>query len=386
MKIAYLFFSFTRLAGTERILIDKMNYFADNMGYDVTVITYEQGEHPFVFPLSDKVHRKELNTRFFTLYRFNVVKRLWLTLKMRKLFYKRYNQVIAEINPDILICTTYRDFEIKAVANCPSSAIKIVESHTTKSDVLLIGNERIKDSRIQWLIAKFREFFMMKNIARFDCLVALTQSDADAWSKIVTSISIPNMVTSYPESILPRPCNKRAISVGRLSVMKGYDMLIDIWSNVHRVFPDWKLYIYGEGAERDNLVSMIRSHDLTGFVEICDATSDIYPMYLNSDIFLMSSRFEGFGLVLIEAMSCGLPCISFNCPNGPSSIIYEGENGYLIPMFDKKLYADRLCDLIGKEELRSLMSNAARETSAQYKPESIMRRWDDFFRKMLDKK
>lgn len=379
MKITYLFFSFTRLAGTERILIDKMNYFADHMGHDVTVITYEQGAHPFVFPLSDKVHRKELDTRFFTLYRYNAVKRLWLTFKMRKLFYKRFNQVISEINPDVVICTTYRDFEIKAVAKCHTNAKKIVESHVNKENVLLIGNEKIKDNRFLRAVSRFREYFMMKNISQFDCLVALTPQDADDWNPVVKSIVIPNIITCYPQEIKRKDCNKRVISVGRLSPMKGFDIMIDIWVEVVKQYPDWKLFIFGDGGERPKLEEQIRHDGLDKNVFIQSAVSDIYAEYLDSDLFLMTSHFEGFGLVLIEAMSCGLPCIAFDCPNGPSAIIDDGKNGFLVPMYDKQLYLDRVISLIKDCGLRKTIGETARNTASKYRPEHLMNQWEKCF-------
>lgn len=381
MKIVYLFFSFTRLAGTERILIDKMNYLAEQLGHDVTVITYEQGSHPFVYPLSEKVHHVELNTRFFTLYKYNLIRRAWLTYKMRKIFYSRFNQVVSEIKPDVVICTTYRDYEIKAVADCSKSAMRLVESHVSKDNMLLIGNERIKHSLIQKLIAFFRKKKIFKDIARCDYLIALTESDAQAWSCLIESVVIPNMVTSYPEIHLPRKCSRRAISVGRLAEGKGYDMLIDIWEEVNKVHDDWSLHIYGEGGEYEKLKHKINDKHLENSIFLEGATNDVYSKYLESDLYLMSSRYEGFGLVLVEAMSCGLPCIAFNCPCGPSDIIQEGRNGYVVPMFDKMKYVNCINILIEQEQLRNEMSRCARNSSLNYLPSVIMEKWEKFFHK-----
>lgn len=386
MKLLYLFFSFTSRAGTERILIDKMNYLADHLGYDVTVVTYEQGAHPFSYPLSERVKHVDLGTRFFTLYRYNILKRFFLEMQMRKLFYKKFQAVVAQVNPDVICCTTYRDYEIKAVAASKHSCLKVVESHVVKHNTLLIGNKKLLHSAFSRFLARWKMKFMEHHIGKADVVVALTPQDGANWSTVNTTRVIPNMLTCYPADAPHTQCNKRVISVGRISYQKGCDMLVSAWAKVHEQYPEWRLDIYGADENRGEIQMLIDKQQLSDTILLHDPIEQIYDEYLSSDIYVMSSRYEGFGLVLIEAMSCGLPCVSFDCEYGPGSIINDGVNGYLIPAFDVPMMAQRICDLIADANQRASMGAQARMDALSYSAQCIMPQWDEMFRTELGKK
>src|SRR5690606_29989769 len=154
------------------------------------------------------------------------------------------------------------------------------------------------------------------------------------------SVVIPNSVWfSAPEQ--STLTNKKVIFSGRQILVKGIDLLIDIWEKVHKKHPDWTLEIYGEKSDEFNVQSAINQKGLTNSVFIFEPVSDIYKKYCEASMLLLTSRFESFGLVLIEAMSCGLPCVSFDTPTGPSSVIENNKNGFLIPCFDTELFSKK---------------------------------------------
>jgi glycosyltransferase involved in cell wall biosynthesis len=164
-----------------------------------------------------------------------------------------------------------------------------------------------------------------------------------------------------------------------LNEQKGYEYLIDAWTIVHRRHPDWILNVYGSGEMYDDLLSRIRKNGITDSLIINDPTSDIVSKYLECSFYIMSSRFEGFPMVLLEAMSCGLPCVSFDCPTGARDIIEDEYNGYLVEYLKVENLADRICDMIEDVDLRKEMGKHSKESVMSYLPEKIMKSWVSLF-------
>jgi glycosyltransferase involved in cell wall biosynthesis len=166
------------------------------------------------------------------------------------------------------------------------------------------------------------------------------------------------------------------ISAGRLDYQKGYDYLIPAWSAVAKKHPDWHLNIYGEGALRDSIQKQIDELKLTNVITLCGRTSDISEKYAQHSIYVMSSRAEGLGLVLLEAASCGLPLIAYDCPSGPSEIIENGKNGLLVGRVgDIKGMADAICTIIENEALRNEMGEKALQMVERFSIQNIKKEW-----------
>lgn len=162
---------------------------------------------------------------------------------------------------------------------------------------------------------------------KLDALVVLTQHDADNWKEVKKACVIPNFLPFSPEK--GSSClEKRIISIGRYSEQKGYDRLIEAWIKVNRKHPDWHICIYGEGQDRNSLQELIEKHHIENSFSLCPPTKSIQEKYLESSIYVMSSRFEGLPMALLEAMACGVPCISFDCPYGPAEIITPEKTEY----------------------------------------------------------
>ena len=375
MTIVYIFRSMAKLAGTERVLTDKMNYLA-SIGYNIYIITYEQGEHPIAFKFHQNIVHIDLGTRFFTLSQYNIFKRYWKYIKLRYLFRKKMESCIKQIKPDIIIYTTYSLNVIDIITKLKCKAKKIVESH-----VIMGSITEENDSSNNTFIQQIKKHFIYRNlkyIKKADKIVVLTKEDARQWSQIKKAQIIPNPVTIFPDNTVENNSNK-ILCVGRLEKEKGFDLLINAWKKIADEFPNWNIEIYGSGGEYNNLLQQIKINSLTGSIQIKPPTINIYEQYQNSSLFILSSRYEAFGLVLIEAMSCGRPCISFNCPSGPNEIIIDGINGLLIQNGNIDDLAIKIKWMINHENERKEMGKNARIFAQKFKKENIMQQWIKLF-------
>lgn len=172
---------------------------------------------------------------------------------------------------------------------------------------------------------------------------------------------------------------KRIISIGRYSEQKGYDRLIEAWIKVNRKHPDWHIRIYGEGQDRNSLQELIEKHHIENSFSLCPPTKNIQEKYLESSIYVMSSRFEGLPMALLEAMACGVPCISFDCPYGPAEIITPEEDGILVKNGNTDELADAICRLIEDTDKRIRMGKQAQKNIQRYLREEVMKLWDELF-------
>lgn len=382
MRLVYIYPKLTFASGTERILIDKMNFFADQEGYEVMALTYEQDNHPIVFPLSSKVIYVDLDARFYELYKYNRFVRLikWTCYLWR--LRKRFDDLMASFRPDIVIATTYYADIMSMVKSCPVPFVKLLESHI---DQRYIHNNRQKQFNLfqrlhSWI--KFRTIVHMSS--KFDRLVALNSDDALDWSSQLSTVVIENMVHLNPLGRISSQDTKHVIFVGRYEWQKGVMDLLDIWAKVHSVYPDWHLDMYGYGNLFENLIK--KADTLHANIHVHASTTDIFEKYVNSTLLLVTSNFEPFGLVMPEAMSCGLPVVAFDCPSGPANIINDGVDGYLIKNRDINAFVDKVCYLINHQDIRLKMGKAAVQSSLRYSPEVVIPKWKEFFISLLSEK
>lgn len=372
MKLVYIFSSFAAKGGTERIFCDKMNWLAEVAGYEIVFVTYEQGNHPFAYPLSDKIRHVDLNTRFFTTGTMPLLKRIRFKFIMPRLFKHRLRKLLDEIRPDVVVSTTYALFLFREILSQPYR--HVVESHVYYQ--LLLQNTF---THIPWLDRKIT-LHLLGMLKRCEKVVVLTHKDAACWKGYDNIEVIHNVLTNYPEKITDvadRP--KRIIAVGRLHAQKGFDLLIQSWQLIAARHPDWQLVVYGHGGDLQKLQQQLEKAGLTSSMTFAGTTDNIYKEYQDSAFYVMSSRYEGWGLVLVEAMSCGLPCVSFDCPYGPSDIIRDGEDGFLVENGNIQQLAEKMELLINNKELRERLGVRARLNAARFTSDNIMPQWTKLF-------
>lgn len=381
MRIAYIYPALTTVGGADRIIVDKANYFAEKLGYEVYIITAHQYGSPFFFPLSERVIHKDLQVNFNEQYQHSFLIRGFIYLKLVITYKKRLSALLGSIKADFVITTISRDIDF--IHSIKDGSIKIAEAHTPKENLrnLHLFRQKNLPYRIAGSIWRKR----LETAARkFRAFVVLTEKDAENWKDIRTCTVIPNSIPFYPEKA--STCtSKQVISVGRLYAEKGYERLIKIWSIVSPKHPDWSLTIYGNGELKCMLSKMISSYSVSNTLHICDPVSNIIDKYVESSIFAMTSHFEGFGMVLIEAMACGLPVISFDCPTGPSNIIKNNEDGFMVDDDDIDGYAQKLCIMIEQENLRKVMGQNARINIQRFSQDIVMKKWVALFHSLKQK-
>lgn len=362
MKILYIFRSLAVWGGIERILVDKMNFMAEGYGMEVYLLTSDQGTHPVPYHLSDAVHYEDLDIRFYQQYCFQGLRRLMVAWKMNRQYHHLLADRLRKIQPDIVICTTAD--RIGTITKLKGSIPLVVESHSICTHTLNHGRN--------WLHRKLYRHIFLRNLSKVDMIVALTEGDANEWRKYHSQVTvIPNFI--HPHELHISDWNsKKAIFVGRFDYQKRAQDAICIWKKVRDRHPDWTLEIYGDGDMRQEVNALALS---VGGVVIHQPTSQIFQAYQECSFLISTSLFEPFGLVIPEAMSCGLPVVAFDCPYGPSDLIEDKKDGYLIKNRDFNTFADRICELIENPELCKTMGQTALTSSQRYTAEQIMPFW-----------
>lgn len=380
MKIYYIYTALVTKGGADRVIAEKANWLAEH-GHEIAIITDTQMGREPVFPLSPKVRLIDLAVDFSQEYGHGFLVRIWMYYKLMRQYRKMVTDVLMKDRPDIVISTLGRD--ISFVTKIKDGSKKIGEAHTTKH---FIRNFHLLEQRnvIFKYLTKFFRWHMDRQVNRLDALVVLTSQDEHDWGDKIPIYVIPNSFPFYPDK--PSLCeNKQAIIVGRYNSAKGYNYLIDAWKIVYQKHPDWIINIFGSGEYKDRVRKQIQDHGLQDVVIMNNPIDHIMEEYQKSSIYVMSSVFEGFAMVLLEAMSCGLPCVSFDCPYGPRNVITDGEDGILVEYLNSQALADNICKLIENEELRKRMGSNGRRNVLRFSRETIMPQWVELFKSLTNK-
>jgi glycosyltransferase involved in cell wall biosynthesis len=372
-KILYVDSSLAIHGGMERVLTDKISWLATHGGCEVTLLTVCQGSHPLAFPLPRQVTHRDLGVMLHRKYKYSGLRRLREELRLNRLFNRRLTDEIQAIAPDVLICARL-DF-VRHIVKAKGRVPFVFESHNSCL--------AYRFERYSWL-QRLRVLYNQYMLRHAWCVVALTEGDASEWRRRVPRVKvIPNIVTLNPTGRYSECSAKSAIFVGRYSYQKDIDALFRIWSQVHQRHDDWQLHVYGDyGGHREELEGEARR--LSAGIVIHQPTTAIFDAYVQSSMLLLTSRYEPFGLVIPEAMSCGLPVVAFDCPYGPAGIITDGRDGFLVIPGDTDAFAARICQLIEHPEHRRLMGGEGVQKARRYAADIIMPQWLQVFKEITE--
>lgn len=375
LKIVYCILGLSNPGGMERVLLNKVRWICDNTGWEVVVVTTDQrGREPF-YRFPEKVRFIDLDVNYTDDNSKGIVGKTSGYLKKRRLHRKRLSSLLKAEKPDITV--SLFPCESSFIPAIKDGSKKVLELHFSKNFRVQYGRKGIFG-----FIDRMRLRQDERLVRKFDSFVVLTQEDAGNWGNLSNLSVIPN--AALPLGVEADQNKKRVIAVGRLDYQKGFDRLIDAWAiimNQHPELHDWQLDIFGQGEWQDMLVEKIKEYNLSN-AKINSPTKDIASEYAESSILAMTSHYEGFPMVLIEAMTCGIAPVTFDYQCGPRDIITTNEDGILVSNGDTKAFADALASLMLDDEKRKRMGEAARESVARFSESSVMQQWERLFSRL----
>lgn len=374
MRIIYCIAKTHNSGGMERVLANKANYLIDQ-GHEIIIITTDQcGKQPY-FPLDARIRCYDLGINYEENNGASFGNKL-IHYPFKQIRHKkRLGKLLKQLKADIVISMFCNDASF--ITDINDGSKKIVEIHFSKFKRLQYGRKGIW-KMADWYRTKADE----KLVKKFDRFVVLTQEDKGYWGNLPNMEVIHNMLSFHSKEIAPLE-NKRVLAIGRYTYQKGFDYLLDAWKIVHREKPDWTLDIVGDGELQAQLQEQIFNNQLDSSVCLRPPTKKIEDIYKEASILVMSSRYEGLPMVLLEAESCGLPVVSFTCKCGPKDIVTDGMDGFLVPEADIDTLANRILLLMEDDKLRRDMGKAAKENSERFSEIIIMKEWIKLFENLI---
>lgn len=381
MKIAYCLPQIYKPGGIERIISIKANYLASVYNYEVYIITScQKGNLPF-YQFNNKIKFYDLNIDYDSTLYLPLYKRIIRKIQYTKCHKKKLSELLNKLKVDIVISTFTH--EASFLPDIKDGSKKILEFHFCRKHKQLMA--KAFNFSIFTRMAYYFKCWQEENIIipKYDQFIVLTEEDKQAWLPKVSNVKcIPN-IHPFETNEQAKLENKRAIAVGRLDAQKGFDKLIKVWGIVYQNNPDWMLDIYGQGEDEKQLREQIINAKLENVISINPPTSDIKDKYLNSSLFIMTSRYEGLPMTLLEATSLGLPAICFNFTCGPQEVIINNQNGYIIENNQYDKMALKIGLLINNFQLRKELGNNAKKLSNKFSSDIIMKRWNELFHQIL---
>lgn len=377
VKIVYCTDTVCCPGGTQMITMVKASALAEVNGFEVWIVVTDNKGKP-IFPISDKVHLVDLDVNYYEYDWKGTAYWLWSKVAKGCLHRKRLRALLESVAPDYVISTGTSEKFFLPYLKVTSDPVYIREFHFDKWFRL-----RAATSFIAKMCAIFVNMYdYMWKIKSYDAIVVLTEEDKTLnWKGWKNVYVIPNPLTKQYTSVSTLK-NKVVVAVGRLVPQKNLASLIRVWRKVADVHPDWILQIWGNGSLHDELENQIVEQKLYGKVMLMGYADDVMEKMSRASVFALSSSYEGFGLVIVEAMSVGVPVVSYACPAGPRDIIEDGADGFLVNNGDEDTFADKICYLIEHEEERARMGKMALAKSKKYDVDIIVKKWVDFFNEM----
>lgn len=365
MKIVYLIHSLHNAGGMEKILTSKANWLCNHPGFEVTVINSHLRGRSSFFPVDPKVKVLDVGVNE--------------RICARK-YIRRLQGMLDDIKPDITISLCGSD--VFRLLKCSGTGARVAEYH-------FLHDKFFRKYPKSPLTARIRTRNLNAALDKYDALVVLSEYDLEYFRGISSHPErvhkIGNTLDVCPSAV-SNLARKRFICVGRLSPEKNFADAIRIWKIVSERHPEWKLDIYGDGEDRDKLQTLIEKLELEEVVILRGNSSSVLDEYMDCSGLVVTSKYEGFGLMALEAAASGVPVVAYACPGGLPELISDGKEGFIVPEGGVSAAADRVCRLIEDEELRRTLGRNGSEMAKRYFPDNIMRQWVDLFNSLTDRK
>ena len=357
------------------MLLNKVRYFVEVKGWDVTVVTTDQHDRPSFYPFPDVVEMIDLGVNYSDDNGKPFLKKFCGFVRKRRIHERKLKALLEQIRPDVVDC--FYPGECSFVPGLKDGSKKVMELHQSK-----LFHHQYNRTGLMGLADKVRARMDERLVRKFDRFVVLTEEDKDMWGEMPNIRVIPNTANFIAQKY--SDCSeKRVIAVGRLDYQKSFDRLILVWEKVHEKMQDWRLDIFGQGEWKEMLQGMIDERGLHDCVRLNGPTKDIGKEYAESSMIVMSSHYEGFPMVLVEAMACGLPAVCFDFKCGPRDIIVEGENGVIVPDGDIEGLAEAMMTLMEDEEQRKRMGENAKRVVETYSEDKVMGQWVSLYEEIV---
>jgi len=373
-RIVYIVGDLSYPNGMSRVLSQKVNYLAEHSDFEMYVVLTENASMPHYYELSKKVKYINFDINFEVIQTMPLFRKVWYYYRKTRQYKRQLTDYLMQVQPDITVSVLRR--EINFINDIPDGSKKVGEIHFNRQSYRIFNKKYLPSYLNRYITRKWKQNLDLQ-VRCLDRFVVLTNEDASNWNGFENLSVIPNPISTFPV-VLSDCSSKLVIAVGRYTWQKGFDLLIKAWKMVYEKHPDWVLNIYGPGnvfaynklAEREGISSVVHCHE---------ADSNIFSRYAESSIFVLSSRYEGFGLVIAEAMAAGLPVISFSCPCGPKDIITDGEDGILVERENVEKLADSISLLIENEAVRKNMGRKGILSAERFREDRIMQKWIELF-------
>lgn len=372
MKIVYCVDGMYGFGGIERIVSSKMNWLVEN-GHDVTFLTTNQGGNSFDFPLDSRIKYENIGVNYEEDNVLHPLKRYFRAWYKSRGHLKKLEDALFRIKPDITI--TASRYTVPLLHQIKDGSKKVVEIHSSRYTKIL---QQPVSTPIRRMLGRFLIWWNDQSLKKYDRCVILTEEERGVFEHLGNVEVIPNMSPFATDK--PSLCTgKKVLAAGRFAYQKNFKEMVDIWEMVHSEFPDWQLEIVGEGYLYPQVKEYVDTKGLSESILLPGASTQMPEKMRSASIYALTSHYEGLPMVLIEAQVMGLPIVSYKCPSGPSDIVSDSVDGFLIPKYDKECFADKLKKLMADESLRKNMGEAGISASKRFDKEVIMKRWETLF-------
>ena len=365
MKLIYCIHSLYNPGGMERVLLNKVVWFREHTDWEIVIVTTDQKNRPTFYPFPDGVRMVDLGVNYSDDNGKSFLMKLRGFIKRRKIHKRLLNNLLSVEKPDIVDC--FYPGECSFVPSLKDGSKKVMELHQSK-----LFHHQYNRSGLMGLADKVRAKMDERLVRKFDSFVVLTEEDAAMWGDVPNIKVIPN-AAKFISSGYSSCQNKRVIAVGRLDYQKSFDRRIEAWALVQQTdkYSDWCLDIFGQDEWRDMLQQMIDERGLQDRVTLNKPTKDIAKEYAASSMLVMSSNYEGFPMVMIEAMS--------------KDIIQHGENGLIVKNGDIEGLAKTMISMMRDDAARKRMGENAKKVVETYSEEAVMKQWIELFNTLVER-